>query len=253
MIDTGQLRVYYQPIADTLDGSIVSAEALVRWEHPTRGLLAPDRFLPAFARDGSLPTLDRWVFGQACHDLAELRHELGVRAPQWVNVNISRASLRTDFDAMISDVLATTGITPGRLRMELPEDADLPALTEVADRLARLGDHGVRFTLDDMGTGATNLRYMSALPIHGFKIDRMFVAGMADSAQDRTIVQLLADLGQRLGLRVTAEGVENPAQLRMLAELGVAYAQGYHISAPLPRQELTEFLTREPELSSVSG
>lgn len=245
-IDTGQLRVYYQPIMSTRDGSIVSAEALVRWQHPTQGLLTPDRFMPAFAREGSLPTLDRWVLGQACQDLAALRTKLGPQAPQWINVNLSRASLRTDFDAMIGDTLAATGLAPDRLRMELPEDADLPALVEVANRLTRLGADGVRFTLDDMGTGATNLRYMSTLPIHGLKIDRMFVAGMADSHRDRTIVELLADLGQRLDIRVTAEGVEHPRQLAMLAELGVAYVQGYHISQPLPRHELAEFLKRQP-------
>ncbi|GIG05983.1 putative bifunctional diguanylate cyclase/phosphodiesterase [Catellatospora coxensis] len=229
-----QLRLHYQPIVRLADRRIDSMEALLRWQHPVRGLLAPGEFLPAAARAGHMPLLDRWVLGRACADLAEVRAALGRAAPSKVNVNISAASLETPFDDMVLDALAEAGLPPHSLRLELPENAELEALATASPRLARLAEHGVRLTLDDMGAGSTNLRYLSTLDVQGIKIDRGFVAGMLHNPRDHAVVKLLSDLGHGLGLRTTAEGVENAEQLAVLDDLGVPYAQGFHLGAPQP-------------------
>lgn len=143
-------------------------------------------------------------------------------------------------------VAVTDGSRVG-LRLELPENAELEALAVASPRLARLAGHGVRLTLDDMGAGSTNLRYLSTLDVQGIKIDRGFVAGMLHIPRDHAVVKLLSDLGHGLGMRTTAEGVENAEQLAALADLGVPYAQGFHLGAPQPLAAVRRLLqTRVP-------
>ncbi|WP_051367217.1 putative bifunctional diguanylate cyclase/phosphodiesterase [Hamadaea tsunoensis] len=242
-IDAGELCLHYQPIVRIRDGAVSSVEALVRWQHPRLGLLPPQRFLPGALRQGHLPALDRWVLRTACADLRQLRRTLGRQAPRRVNVNISTASLGQSFDEIVEEALTAAGLASGQLNLELPEEADLRTLSEAAPRLERLSALGVRLALDDMGTGSTNLRYLSALRIDDIKIDRLFVAGMLDNPRDHAVVKLLADLGHGLGMRVTAEGVERPEQLAALAEVGVTYAQGYHVAPPQPLADLRSLLT----------
>ncbi|GIG03040.1 putative bifunctional diguanylate cyclase/phosphodiesterase [Catellatospora citrea] len=236
----GELRLFYQPIVGVADRQLAAVEALVRWLHPSMGLLTPGRFLPGARRLGHLPLLDAWVLRQTCTDMAGVVTELGDDAPASVNVNISPATLATDFDDLVLTALHEAGLPAARLRLELPEDADLQTLTDAAPRLERLIRRGVRVVLDDMGAGSTNLRYLSTLTIHGIKIDREFVAGMTHNPRDHTVVKLLTDLGHGLDLSVTAEGVETAEQLAALAQLGVPYAQGYHLGRPQPLTELME-------------
>ncbi|MBV1849379.1 EAL domain-containing protein [Catellatospora sp. NEAU-YM18] len=241
-VEHGELRLYYQPIVRIADRRVMSMEALVRWQHPSMGLLTPSRFLPGARRGGHLPLLDRWVLHRACADMLELDRSLGDAAPDRVNVNLSAPTLATPFDAMVTQVLRETGLPPQRLRLELPEDADLQTLAEAGPRLERLIESGVRLALDDMGAGSTNLRYLSTLTVHGLKIDRAFVAGMLHNPRDHTVVKLLTDLGHGLGLHVTAEGVESAEQLSALAQLGVSYAQGYHLAEPQPFARLGDLV-----------
>ncbi|GAB7050283.1 putative bifunctional diguanylate cyclase/phosphodiesterase [Catenuloplanes indicus] len=238
-----ELRLVYQPIVRIQDRSVVSVEALVRWEHPRLGRLSPDRFLPGAERTGQMPALDRWVLRTACADLVTLTQRLGDAAPPSVNVNVSTRTLTTPFDETVLDVLAETGLPPDRLRLELPETADLTLLAGAHARLERLREAGVHLTLDDMGAGSTTLRHLSTLTVHGMKIDQVFVAGMLDNPRDHTVVKLLTDLGHGLQLRVTAEGVETAAQLEALAALGVEHAQGWHIGRPAPLEDLAATLT----------
>jgi EAL domain-containing protein (putative c-di-GMP-specific phosphodiesterase class I) len=190
--------------------------------------------------------MDRWVLAQACADLVELRARLGSRAPYGVAVNLSPATLATDFDVMVESVLGASGLPAGQLWLELPEDADLATLTAAAPRLERLRRLGVGLILDDMGAGSTSLRHLSTLTIGGLKIDAAFVAGMLHNPRDHTVVKLLADLGHGLDLPVTAEGVERADQLAALAELGIQYAQGYHLGRPQPLDELVDLLAGQP-------
>ncbi|WP_051799889.1 putative bifunctional diguanylate cyclase/phosphodiesterase [Catenuloplanes japonicus] len=238
-----ELRLVYQPIVRIKDRTVVSVEALVRWQHPRLGRLSPDRFLPGAERTGQMPALDRWVLRTACADLVSLTERLGDAAPPSVNVNISTRTLTTPFDVTVLDVLAETGLPPDRLRLELPETADLTLLSGAHARLERLRETGVHLTLDDMGAGSTTLRHLSTLTVHGMKIDQMFVAGMLDNPRDHTVVKLLTDLGHGLQLRVTAEGVETAEQLEALAALGVEHAQGYHLGRPAPLDDLVAALS----------
>ncbi|MEV4538707.1 EAL domain-containing protein [Asanoa sp. NPDC049518] len=229
-----ELRLRYQPIVRIADRAVVALEALVRWEHPEHGLITPDRFLQRAHHDGHMPLLDRWVLYRACRDLMSL----GDAAPEHVNVNLSAPTLATDFAELVCTALGRTGLSPSRLRLELSEGADLDTLTDAGPRLRTLIDRGVGIALDDMGAGATDLRYLSRLALHGIKIDKQFVAGMLDNPRDHAIVSMLTELARGLRLHVTAEGVETAEQLAALARIGVSYAQGYHLARPLTLAEL---------------
>ncbi|GIF75852.1 EAL domain-containing protein [Asanoa siamensis] len=233
-----ELRLLYQPIVRIADRAVVAAEALVRWQHPDRGLITPAEFLPAGHEAGHMPLLDQWVLQRACGDLASL----GRLAPAHVNVNLSAPTLATDFCHLVTSALHHAGLPPERLRLELSEGADLTTLTHAAPRLESLIARGVGVALDDMGTGSTDLRYLSRLALHGIKIDREFVGGMLHNPRDHAIVHLLTDLAHTLRLHVTAEGVETAEQLAALERIGVAYAQGYHLARPLTLAELASSL-----------
>jgi diguanylate cyclase (GGDEF)-like protein len=239
-IESGEMRVWYQPIVRIADRSLVAIEALVRWAHPRMGMLAPDRFLPGARRAGHLPDLDRWVFARACADIMELDRRLGSRSPAQIAVNIAPATLAADFDELVTAALAETGLAASRLLVELPEGASLDTLNAATRGLERLRQLGVGLVLDDMGAGSTSLRHLSALTIGGLKIDATFVNGMIHNPRDHTVVKLLADLGRGLDLPVTAEGVESLEQLAALAELDVEYAQGYYLGRPQPLDVLAD-------------
>ncbi|MEU0558121.1 EAL domain-containing protein [Dactylosporangium sp. NPDC006015] len=242
-MDRGELRLFYQPIIGIDDGRVWSVEALVRWQHPLRGLLTPDRFLPELRRLRQLPQLDRWVLDRACADVARWDAVLGDRAPRCVNVNLTIDTLgAAELTSLVLDSLRRNGSAPSRLRVELPESADFAQLQDAAGRLRDLRDTGVGIVLDDMGAGSATLRNLSALPVTGVKIDRSFVAGMLDNRSDFAVVKLLGDLGRSVGIDVTAEGVEADEQLEALRQLGVRFAQGYHLGLPAPAEHLTALL-----------
>ncbi|GIF48168.1 EAL domain-containing protein (putative c-di-GMP-specific phosphodiesterase class I) [Asanoa ferruginea] len=239
-----ELRLRYQPIVRIKDRAVVAVEALVRWQHPTLGLLTPDRFFHAAHQSGHMPLLDQWVLQHACEDMIELRGSLKGAAPIRVNVNISVPTLTTDLTELVTTTLKRTGLPARRLRLELNEGADLDTLTRAGPHLETLTHSGIEVALDDMGAGATDLRYLSHLAPRDIKIDKLFVAGMLISPRDHAIVTLLTDLARRLRLRVAAEGVETAEQLAALARIGVSYAQGYHLAPPLTLTDLTSTLSK---------
>ncbi|GAA3239494.1 hypothetical protein GCM10010532_079450 [Dactylosporangium siamense] len=253
-IDRGELRLFYQPIIGVNDGRVWSVEALVRWLHPQHGLLTPERFLPAVSQAGQLPALDRWVLERACADLAAWEAAYGGRAPRCVNVNLTVETLNdADLAGSVLATLRRAGLAPERLRVELPESADLAQLRGAVDQLRRLRDHGVGIVLDDMGAGSATLRHLSVLPVTGIKIDRSFVARMLDSRNDHAVVKLLGDLGRSVGIEVTAEGVEVDEQLTWLRQLQVPYAQGYHLGMPAPADHLTGLLRTGRRQAAATG
>ncbi|WP_432841265.1 putative bifunctional diguanylate cyclase/phosphodiesterase [Dactylosporangium sp. CA-092794] len=242
-IERGELRLFYQPIIGVNDGRVWSVEALVRWQHPQHGLLTPDRFLSGVHRARQLPALDRWVLDRACADLAAWDAALGEQAPRAVNVNLTVETLSApDLAGQVLAALRRAGLAPDRLRVELPESADLAQLQDAVRQLRELRDQGVGIVLDDMGAGSATLRHLSVLPVTGLKIDRSFVARMLDSRNDDAVVRLLGDLGRSVGIDVTAEGVESEDQLDWLRQLMVPYAQGYHLGMPAPADHLTALL-----------
>ena len=230
-----EFRLAFQPIVSLTDGSIESMEALLRWEHPTLGLLTPSEFLPAAERSIHMRAIGRWVIEEACAAAAEWRRsgcEIGV------NVNISSAQLANDgFASCVLDRLRDAGLPPNLLTLELLESS-LDANPSLADRLTRLRAAGVRLAVDDFGTGYSSLSRVAALPITELKLDRSLVAG----AENERMVSAVARMGQTLGLRLVAEGVETEAELRLVHSLGYDAAQGYLLCRPIMASKVAAHL-----------
>jgi diguanylate cyclase (GGDEF)-like protein len=240
-----QFQVHYQPIVDLASGRTVSLEALVRWAHPTAGLRGPGEFLPVAERTGFIIELGAWVLDEACRQLAEWDRILGTRAPAGINVNLAIRQLADPgLVAVVERALERHDLAPERLTLELPEGATIEELAAARAPVRHLRTLGVRFTLDDLGTGASTLRHLNALTVDGIKVDQSFVAGMLTQRSDHAVVRLLVDLGQTLGIPVTAEGVETAEQLDALREAGCSMAQGYYLSKPADHRTITSWIAQ---------
>ncbi|HVL84552.1 MAG TPA: bifunctional diguanylate cyclase/phosphodiesterase [Pseudonocardia sp.] len=228
-IDRSEFRLVYQPLIRLADRATVGAEALVRWQHPTQGLLGPGRFIEPAERTGAIVALGRWVLEQACRQAATWRAELGDAAP-YVSVNVSPVQLcEPGWVRLVASVLADTGLPADRLQLEITEQAVLADETVALDALTALREAGVRLALDDFGTGYSSLAWLRRLPVHALKIDGSFIDGLRHvepDAVDASIVRALVQLAHALDLEVTAEWVESEVQARRLAELGCDLAQG---------------------------
>lgn len=232
-IAEGQFEIYYQPRYFSEDMSINGAEALLRWRHPARGLLLPEHFIPLAEETGLIVPLGEWVLRQAC-----------IEATGWANtlmisVNLSPLQLRNDvLSKMVRTALEKSGLPANRLELEITETALLQENQRTLDVLNELKAIGVRLAMDDFGTGYSSLSNLRSYPFDTIKIDGSFVAGMERSTADHSIVKALIDLGRGLRMRVTAEGVETSEQLARLLADGCSEIQGFHMSHPLPAQEL---------------
>ena len=230
-----QLRVHYQPIVALPGGGVVGLEALVRWQHPVNGLLAPGAFLEVAEREGVMTQLDEWVLDRVCRDLAE---DDGVdpASRTRVDVNVSRQTLRRGgLHRTVVAALERHGVAPDRLGLEISESATAEEVDTAAPELQQLRAVGVKVVLDDAGAGQTSLRHLTSLGLDGFKLDRELVQGLLTSEATAALVQVLVDLGRSMGLSITAEGVETEEQARVLAELRVPQAQGWLFARPAPR------------------
>lgn len=231
-----ELRVHLQPVVDLRTGATVAAEALVRWQHPERGLLPPAEWLDVAESGGLMPELGAWVLREACAAAAAWPVAAGAR-PAVVHVNVSARQLEADgFVDVVHDALARTGLPPERLVLEFTE-THLDEVTEaLVQDLVALRLAGIGLAADDYGTGYSPLTRIIELPLSMIKIDRRFVGDMLDDVRSRAVVTTLVRLGQTLGLDVVAEGVETPEQAAVLAELGCAHGQGYLWSRPVPAE-----------------
>jgi len=239
-----RLMLHYQPQVDIESGRVYAVEALARWPHPQRGLIPPDQFIPLSEHTGLIAPLNRWVLDTALHQ-CRLWQRAGLDLKVAVNL-----SMGTVHDPQLPDTVAWLlrryGIAASRLTLEITESvlmADLPRAIEVLTRLAKLGLH---ISIDDFGTGYSSLGYLSQLPIHEIKIDKSFVTNMVLNDHDASILSFTIGLGHSLGLRVVAEGVEQPETWELLAALGCDSAQGYYLSRPLPVAELEQWLANSP-------
>jgi diguanylate cyclase (GGDEF)-like protein/PAS domain S-box-containing protein len=232
-LEDGELRLHWQPVvALCADGDrCVGAEALVRWQHPERGLLAPAAFIAVAEDSGLIAPLGAWVLEQAC------RQALAWGGERSVSVNISPRQLsHSDVPALLERALAQTGLEPGLLELEITENVLMEQSTLAT--LRRLKALGVRLVLDDFGTGWSSLAYLKRFPLDGLKIDREFVAGLGSSAEDTAIVSAVLSMATALELDVIAEGVETDAQLAWLRTRGCRFAQGYLLGRPARAAEL---------------
>lgn len=238
-----ELRVHYQPEVDLARGTITGAEALLRWEHPDRGLLTAGEFVPVAEDNGMIVPLGSWVLAEACRTVAAWCDGGIVDHRFVIRVNLSARQLdRPGLAEEVASVLATTGLEPRRLCLEVTETA----LMNDADLgLAALGElHrvGVRLAIDDFGTGYSSLSFLKRFPLDVLKIDRSFVDGLPDDPEDVAIVTTILGLARSLGLAVTAEGVESEAQRQALVDLGCRTAQGFLFSAAVPPDDLASEL-----------
>jgi diguanylate cyclase (GGDEF)-like protein len=239
-IDEGQLVLHYQPKVALDRDQVIGVEALVRWDHPRRGLLPPSEFVPLAERTGMISHLTHWVLDTA---LAQCRawRDSGVDLP--VAVNLAAPNLvDAGLPDMVAGLLERWDVPGERLECEISEHTVMADPERALDVMERLRALGVRLSLDDYGTGRASLAYLKSLPLDEVKIDRSFVSGMASHADDAAIVRSTIELARNLGLGVVAEGVESEAILRDLADLSCDIAQGFFLSRPLPARELDAWM-----------
>ncbi|WP_219270029.1 bifunctional diguanylate cyclase/phosphodiesterase [Pseudomonas sp. Xaverov 259] len=237
-----ELELHYQPRLDLDDGHIVGLEALVRWRHGERGLLPPSEFVPLAEQSGLIVPLGYWVISRALRDMQDLR-ERGLPALHMA-VNLSfRQFQDSQLLSTLSRLITERGVEAQWLEFELTETAVMRRSDLVKQTMDALGRLGVRFSLDDFGTGFSSFVHLNSLPIALLKIDKSFVGGMEEREENRKLVHAMINLAHNLNLEVVAEGVETPEQLALLRLFGCDQAQGYLISKPLPLPELVEYLT----------
>jgi diguanylate cyclase (GGDEF)-like protein len=234
------LELYYQPKVHFNSRRVTGVEALLRWHHPQMGLLEPDQFLPIAEQTGLINSITEWVLKKAAAQ-AEAWRAQGIELPVAVNVS-PRTFQSPRFVEMLREALSDYSDNGALLEMEITENVLMADITRAQEVLGKLGAMGVAVSIDDFGTGYSSLTYLKQLPIDALKIDKSFVLDMTCNENDAMIVRSIVDLGHNLGFEVVAEGVEDGETLKLLESLGCDYAQGYHISRPVPATELRAWL-----------
>jgi len=236
-IENGEFELHYQPILDLKAGSFCGFEALIRWQHPERGLVSPGEFIPAAEDSGLIVMIGEWALREAFAEASRWPADLRVA------VNVSTIQLRRgNLVATVMNALAQSGLAPARAEIEITESVFLEQSEQSLDALRQLRSLGVRIALDDFGTGFSALSYLLAFPFDKLKIDGSFVRAIESSDGAATIVSAVADVGSRLGMSTTAEGIETADQLRAVHAAGYAEAQGYLISRPMTRDAVRAML-----------
>jgi predicted signal transduction protein with EAL and GGDEF domain len=239
-VEHGELRLYYQPKVTLSSSTVTAAEALLRWVHPTRGLVPPNLFIPFAEHTGYIKVLTGWVLEEAIRQCGVWRLQ-GIRIQ--VSVNISaRDLMNRELPDTICALLSEHAVPAGMLCLEITESGFMEDPGHAQKVLERLAAIGLQLSIDDYGTGYSSLSYIMRLPVSELKIDRSFVSNMAENRDLTTIVRSTIELGHSLGLKVVAEGVEDPEGFAQLRALGCDSAQGYYMSPPLPAEEFRRWL-----------
>jgi EAL domain-containing protein (putative c-di-GMP-specific phosphodiesterase class I) len=240
--------VFYQPQFEAFGGRLIGAEALLRWRHPQRGAVSPVDFISAAEESGVIGQLGQWVLRRACE--AAQRWPSTLR----VAVNVSAQQLvQPNFVRQVCDVLEATGFAPQRLELELTETALIENTAVAMAAIVRLRSLGVRIALDDFGTGYSSLAYLRRFPFDKIKIDQSFVVGITRDSGALAIVSAVAKLASALQLEVTAEGVENSEQTRLLRELGCSSLQGFLFARPMSEDDMRQFVATDYTISALPG
>jgi diguanylate cyclase (GGDEF)-like protein/PAS domain S-box-containing protein len=236
-VENGDLRLHYQPTVDLATSEVIGFEALVRWPHPTRGMINPLDFIPIAEATGLIVPLGRWVLHEACRQAVEWAAAGDGRPPK-MSVNVSvRQFDRADLAEMVGAVLAETGMPADRLCLEMTESVLMTDTEANLEQLLRLKALGLTLAIDDFGTGYSSLAYLRRFPVDTLKIDRSFVERLGVIADDTALTDTIVRLGKSLGMATVAEGIEEFGQLAALREMGCGYAQGYYFSRPVPAAE----------------
>ncbi len=239
-IEEGQLLLHYQPKIDLTTGGVNGVEVLGRWIHQELGVIPPDQFIPLAERTGLIKPLTGWVLDQALRQ-CRVWSQAGIEISVAVNLSV-RNLLNPQLPDQVAELLQHHGILPGCLELEITESGIMADPERAREIVTRLNKMGVQLSIDDFGTGYSSLGYLKRLPVHWIKIDKSFVIHMVANESDAVIVQSTIDLAHNLGLKVVAEGVESQAVYDQLMDRGCDAVQGYHISPPLPAEELIRWL-----------
>lgn len=242
-IERQEFRVYYQPVIHLDTGKIVELEALVRWQHPLRGLVPPLEFIPLAEETGLIIPLGQWILEEACKQLRAWHLQYPTDPPLVVGVNLSTKQLeQSQLEDKIATILREQNLEPGSLKLEITESAILGDTKANLNVLRKLNDLGVQLAIDDFGTGFSALNYLKQFPVDTLKIDRSFVNGLGSNPEDTAIVHVIIAFAKALNLGITAEGIETANQLAILCELKCDRCQGYYFSKPLPGDEIGQIL-----------
>jgi diguanylate cyclase (GGDEF)-like protein len=251
-LDAGELRVYYQPMVRLDSQAVEGMEALVRWEHPQRGLLAPASFIPVAEETGLIADLGEWVLREACRQSVKWDRRVGRRGPVTIAVNLSARQLaRPEFEDTLRRILEETGAEPTNLALEITETMLVDAAGPTLATLQRLRELGVHLSIDDFGTGYSSLTYLKQFQVDSLKVDRSFVKGLGRDREDSSIVTAVVNLAHGLGLTAVAEGVETESQREQLYDLGCDFGQGFHFSPPRPADALDLVVLHDAGLANA--
>jgi diguanylate cyclase (GGDEF)-like protein len=255
-IEDKQLDVYYQPIVRLADNTVAGFEALLRWNHPTKGLVSPSDFIAHSEETGTIVALGRFALERAAHDVAQWQRFFPLKPPLFVSVNVSRRQLRdSDFGAFLGSLLKGAAIAPATLKLEVTEST-VAANQDVQAELERCRALGAGISIDDFGTGVSSLSQLKTLPFDTIKVDQSFLAKHTDAstaADGDTVLRSIISLAQNLKRSVVVEGVESQADAQWLKQLGCEYAQGFYFSEALPSAGALEYIARHFDASGASG
>jgi diguanylate cyclase (GGDEF)-like protein/PAS domain S-box-containing protein len=257
-LERGEFRNFYQPIVALANGQIIGFEALMRWQHPTRGLLGPNKFISVAEETGLIRDLGWWSLGEACQRLKEWRSQVGPERDLIVSVNLSiKQFMQPNLVQNIGALLNELDLPPHTLKLEITESTVMEDPTAAVEMLQRMKDLGIRLAIDDFGTGYSSLSYLHRFPLDTLKIDRSFISGEARGITGMEIARTVMPLAKNLQLDVVAEGVETAEQVQQLQKLECKYAQGYFFSEPLTADEARAALAERslsngPRLSSAT-
>ena len=240
-VDGDELRLVYQPIVDLTDDRVSGVEALLRWQHPTRGLLPPAAFLPVAESSALIVRIGAWVLEEACAQATRWHAATGPPLTMAINVSL-RQLISGSFDTALTHALDHSGVDPLEIHLEITETTLLAATQSMKDQLAVVSDWGVSVGLDDFGTGYSSLSLIKDFPVRFLKIDQSFISGLGQDPDDTAITSAVLGLGRHLGLHTIAEGIETPDQLTRLRRLGCRYGQGYHLARPQPAAHIQQLL-----------
>jgi EAL domain-containing protein (putative c-di-GMP-specific phosphodiesterase class I) len=247
-----QFELHYQPRVELEHEQVVGLEALLRWNHPVQGYISPDEFLPLCETMGLMKTIGYRSIEKACQTLVWLKeHNL---ADIDVAVNVSFSQFQDEhFTEVVQDIVKKSGIDPSRLEFELTESSVLKSPKEMKQRMNELRKQNHSFSLDDFGTGFSQLSHMTELPISALKIDRSFVENVSSNEHQQAVCMMIVDMAQRLGLVVIAEGAEDREQIEFLSSVRCHQVQGYYYSPAIPLEQVPRFIQEQRHKESTLG